>query len=109
VGASGPSLSFFNRKKEQLPNSDEEWLETTRWVNLLETWALTCVAERLMQNLWTVARHRYLAADVSKEPIYLPVEDTPHSIRMSCPGPSMNRMSLTVAIRRSESVQVRRE
>lgn len=105
IGAAGPSLTVFHRTSRS-KDGTEEWSETTRWVNLQEAWVLTHVARCLMQNLWTVARFRYLAVDANEEPVYLPTDDDPLSIRLACPTHGLDRMSIRIATRELADVPV---
>jgi hypothetical protein len=56
---SGPSLTIVEARQVQSENR-RKWHETTHWIEADRTLGLTHVVSNMIENLWTIARRRYV-------------------------------------------------
>jgi hypothetical protein len=73
LSAIGPSITLLEAATDSQVGR-KRWRQTTHWVSPDRRLALTYVVIQQIENLWTVARHRYLRMDGSSPLAPLPVD-----------------------------------
>ena len=73
LSASGPSITLLEAATDSQVGR-KRWRQTTHWVSPDRRLALTYVVIQQIENLWTVARHRYLRIHGSTPLAPLPVD-----------------------------------
>lgn len=73
LSAGGPSITLLEAVTDTQIGR-KRWRQTTHWVSADRRLALTYIVIQQIQNLWTVARHRYLHIDGPSPLAPLPVD-----------------------------------
>jgi hypothetical protein len=81
----GPSVDYLDA--ERTGPKRRTWKQTTRWIDVSETLALTEVARQMIESLWLLARNRY-AGGPPPVKLFAPLDITPASFRSSNRGPA---------------------